>query len=654
MATTIRDLLVVLGVDSKGAEEAVERLDKALESVTAEMGDTVAAADDVDDAMGGMADGTDKAADAADDLKAPVGELKGALGELTAVALGFVAAGVLLAGVLLGVAVMAADAADAIGKGATRTALSVEAYQELKFAFEQAGLTATELEQAMAKQSEAMAQLAANAGPAADGYKALGLEAADFAGLNAEEKLRLTAEALAGVTDEQERLRIAQQIYGAELGGKLLPVLEGGAENLDEMAKVARDLGIVMSGEQVEAAELFNDTLAQMFELLAGIRNQIGLALLPTLTDWLAGMRDWFIANRDIINSRLDQFIEFLVFGLESLAKAVEFVNEVVAAVFGGWGPILVGVALAIGAVVAAVVAFATLQAWIALSAAITALGAIGLATFGQIAAAIGLVVAAVVVLFLLFEDFFRFMQGTDSALGRFIEQFREADGVIGAVARIIEQGLMNLQAFIGVVQQVGAVFLDIFARTVLPLLELVATVNLRVLIGLLQVLGAVAGFMLDTFVLPMFRAFGSLIDFIAAGLMSLQPAIDFLLAGLDAILAAVSAITGIDITVGNVASGGRPSAGPGFGFGGGDPFGPSTGQLETGGALFAPTPMESVPASAFTMPAQAGGPTTTIEGSTWNISGLGLSREEVLEVIAEIEARQNRNVAAAHQGQEV
>ena len=75
--------------------------------------------------------------------------------------------------------------------------------------------------------------------------------------------------------------------------------------------------------------------------------------------------------------------------------------------------------------------------------------------------------------------------------------------------------------------------------------------------------------------------------------------------------------------------------------------------RLEGGGTIFAPTPQESVGAAAFTAPAQPGGQSLTIEGSTWTLNALGLSKEEVLDVIAETEARQNRNASAAALGLE-
>lgn len=603
MATTIRDLLVKLGVDAGDADQQVEKLDKAL-------------------------------------------------GDLKTVMLGVVAAGAAVTGAIAALATSAASAGDEVAKGAARTGIAVESYQELAHAFEQSGLESQQLEQALVKQTEALAAVEDGSGSAAEAYAELGLQQEDLAGLGTDEALAATAEALAGVTDEQERLQLATQIYGAELASQLMPVLAGGADGLEAMAEQAHELGKVMSDEDVEAATLFGDTLAQVWDIIEGIKNTIGLALLPTLTDWLARIRDWTIANRELIDTRLEQWLGVIVAGLEALERAAMTVNDIVISVFGGWEPILAAVAAAVAAVGAVITGLAALKAWGAITTILGVISTVGVAVFAKIVVAIVAVTAAVVGLFLVIDDLIVFFQGGDSALGRFLDRFREADGVLGAAARMIETVIAMLGTLWQVVQELGAIWWAVFSRTTLPALQLLGAALMWVAeqgLGLL-------GWYWDNVVGPMFEAFGAALDWVLGKLQALQPALEVLLGGLDSVLGAVSELTGVDVTVGGDVTSDTLGAALGGDTATSGLFGADAGTAAADtSALFAPTTTEAAGAAGL-----AGAATTTqttevaVAGNTYTITGTGWTEDQILELIARAEDERARATAAALEGGEV
>jgi hypothetical protein len=600
VATTIRDLLVKLGVDGGDADKQVAKLDSALS--------------DLKDVM-----------------------------------LGVVAVGAAVTGAIAGLAISAANAGDEVAKGAARTGIAVESYQELAHAFEQSGLEATQLEQALVKQTEALSQVEADSGAAAAAYDELGLSQADLAGLGTDQALYATAEALAGVSDEQERLQLATDIYGAELASKLMPALAGGADGLGELADQAHALGIVMSTEQVEAATLFGDTLAQVWDIVEGIKNTIGLALLPTLTDWLAKLRDWYVANQDVINTRLEQWIGVVVAGLQSLERAAVVVNDLVVSVFGGWGPILAAVAAAVAAVGAVVAGLAALKAWAAIQSILAVIGTVGGVVFAKIVVGILAVAAAIVGLYLVIDDLIVYFNGGDSALGRFLDRFRDSEGVLGAAARTVESLIGMLGSLWAVVQELGAIWWAVFSRTTLPALQLLGAG----LLWLAEVgLGAL-GWYWDNVVGPMFSAFGAALDWVLGKLQALQPALQVLLGGLDSVLGAVSDITGVDVTVGGGVTGGDEGGVAALG----DTLGTSAALADSAAAsaAFAPSTAEAAGAAAFAAPTTTTQTTeVAVEGNTYTISGVGWTEDDLLALIARAEDERARATSAALEGAEV
>lgn len=524
-----------------------------------------------------------------------------------------VVVGAAVTAALTGVTLAAAEAGDAAAKGAVRTATQVEKYQELAFAADQSSLSVEQLEQGLTKTTKAVADLAEGTGPAAEALADLGLESEDLADLSTDEQFKLIADSLVGVTDEQERLRIAQGIYGEELAGKLMPLLSLGSEGMDELGQLAHDLGIIMSEEDTAAATEFSDTLAQLWGFLKGLVNTIGADLLPIITEVMAGFREWAIANREVIASGIERWMNVVV---EAIDGAVNVITTITDAL-GGLGNVL----KFLGGLLAG------LFALIALSQPIIA---------GWVAIFVG---AALVI-----EDLIVFFQGGDSALGRFLDRFRESEGVLGSVARTIEAIIAVGTRLFDVMVQLGAIFQAVFERTALPVLQLLWAAFVRVAE---EGLGLMAAFW-DSVLGPAVDLMLLGLDFLIAKLQAAMPIIEGVLGALDTGLGVISKLTGVELGVGGEE--GAPPAGGAAGavesLAGG--FEEAAGATGFDTTAFAPTP---APAAA----GAAAGPTNvTVEGSPVTFNGIGMSIDEAKALIAEMESERNRQVSAALEGAEV
>ena len=312
-----------------------------------------------------------------------------------------------------------AAAGDAVDKMAARVGLSAETLQEWSFAAKHAGASPKALEDGLKDLSKHMAEIASGSdttSSAATLFKTLGIAVKDAGG-----KIRPVAEvfeefadAIKRNEDPALRTRMAMAALG-EGGRSLIPMMSAGSEGLREMSKQARDLGLVMSSEDVTAAANLTDHLDDMRAVIGSVGTAIGAKLAPVVVRLSDQFRDLVAANREAFSARFasvaSQFAEsFSRIDFQGIANAVLTVADVSIRAFnavGGFNTVLYGMgALMAGKAVTSVITFGSSlltlgrTMWGLVAAARTvdiamagALGPVGLVIAG-VAAAAAVVVA--------------------------------------------------------------------------------------------------------------------------------------------------------------------------------------------------------------------------------------------------------------------
>lgn len=161
---------------------------------------------------------------------------------------------------------------DAIVKSSRNVGTSVETFQELRFAFEQSGVSAQRFEIGLTTLNRRTDEAAEGSKLAADAFARLGLDVERVLRLDTEERLKVVVEALRGVENAAERTRLAQELLG-RTGRILGSVIEGGAAGIEEFQRRARETGIVVEGLD-ERIEFLNDQLSRNEQLLESSRQQ--------------------------------------------------------------------------------------------------------------------------------------------------------------------------------------------------------------------------------------------------------------------------------------------------------------------------------------------------------------------------------------------
>jgi hypothetical protein len=221
-------------------------------------------------------------------------------------ALGAVKGGLIAIGVFAGAAVVGlagavaktAEYADQIDKAAQRTGIGVESLQALRYAAERADVGMEGLQGAlnfMAKR----------------GVK-------DF-----EAEFRRAADELARMPAGGARAKRAIELFGRQ-GAMLLPMLSEGSAGLDEMTRMAREMGLVLSEDGITAGKDLKDAIEELQGSLRGVAYTIAGPLLKPAREWLTRLGEWIRANRVLLAQRFTNAVEGLGKALSVAYRLVE------------------------------------------------------------------------------------------------------------------------------------------------------------------------------------------------------------------------------------------------------------------------------------------------------------------------------------------
>lgn len=372
---------------------------------------------------------------------------------------------------LFGIANSVAQIGDEARKTAQSLGLTTESLQELAFAADLSGVSQSDFFNSLRK-------LTKTAADAADGmltykkeFDKLGISVTGTNGeLKSSEELMLEiAEAISKMPDSAEKTAIALNLFGRS-GAKLIPLLNAGKEGIQEMREEAIGLGGVMSDETAKSNEEFIDSIARVKFVLRGLKFIIAEDLIPLFTSVFTRVKDWALANRELIKTKISSFVstlvKFLKFWLAILGGIFKSIMSLINAL-GGLEKVLIFVvrvmaaflalqfASAIGNVVIGVISLAKAFTAVKVSAIQAQLAAIGLPL---------LIGAAVIALGLIIDDIIAFFQGRDSVTAVLVDAFREKFPSAFAVASAALSGLIALfSGLFDVVKGLAKILLGIF-----------------------------------------------------------------------------------------------------------------------------------------------------------------------------------------------
>lgn len=199
---------------------------------------------------------------------------------------------------------------DAAAKGgeiqdfADRLGISAESIQRYNYIALQSGVETEQLVKSIAKSRDAIGT--AMSGTVNTSTKALQVLFGDLDTIpqNAEEGFSAIIEQLSKVEDSTLQAYYANEIFGERLATNLIPLINNGADRLNQLNAEFEAIGY-LSNDQVQALADFDDELNIMRERMELAKTEMGIALIPIMERFvdllennvipaIKGLSDWF------------------------------------------------------------------------------------------------------------------------------------------------------------------------------------------------------------------------------------------------------------------------------------------------------------------------------------------------------------------------
>lgn len=216
------------------------------------------------------------------------------MGKITQnIALGGLAGGATIATGLAVLTKSAIDVADAFDEQSQRVNIAASDLSAYAYQAKFAGVSNEELNTALLKFNKTTADAYQGAGKGAEVFEALGISVTDASGQIKSNTVLLgeVADAFSDLEDGPIKTSMAMDLFGKSVGAKLVPMLNGGTEEMRIFREEAERLGLVVKDDTAAAAGQFNDNLDKLSGAIDGFGNVLAEKALPALvkvTDYLA------------------------------------------------------------------------------------------------------------------------------------------------------------------------------------------------------------------------------------------------------------------------------------------------------------------------------------------------------------------------------
>lgn len=205
---------------------------------------------------------------------------------------------------------------------------------------------------------------------AAKALKELGLSAKELQKVPVDQAMEKIQLALAGVGDASKRTALSSDIFGARFARTLNTI---DPKQLKAIKDEALELGIVMSGEDVEAGNALNAQLSIMGGIFQALSFDVVRGLLPAFQEMIGALKEWYRANQATLRLKIKEYFtaigDAMVYGLKHVKLYLETflklvggldglvtILKVVGALIGGYLVLQLGIAItAFGAFVASI-----------------------------------------------------------------------------------------------------------------------------------------------------------------------------------------------------------------------------------------------------------------------------------------------------------
>lgn len=225
---------------------------------------------------------------------------------------GLLGFGAMAAAALAGLGELAretANSAHEVSILAQRVGVSTQALQELEYAAKLNGVDFEDLTNGLRFLNRATQEARDGTQEFALAFRRLHID--PNVNRTADQMLMEIAKHFGGLKTTAEKTQIAMQLFSRS-GANLIPLLNKGADGIDELRKRAHDLGIVMDGETIQKGEEFEEQLSDLGFALRGLKYAIGEPLLQAFTSLARAMTKGVVVIQKWVKSNFGPWFQSL------------------------------------------------------------------------------------------------------------------------------------------------------------------------------------------------------------------------------------------------------------------------------------------------------------------------------------------------------
>jgi hypothetical protein len=324
---------------------------------------------------------------------------------------------------------------DDIGNFADLNHLSVQALQEIAYAAKANGASLDAVKTSVAAVNRVINEASQGMGRGAITLQELGLSAK-----NADCSVKSFDQLLGDVANKMQGLSRQEQIAMAKklgIDSALVPMLAKGSAAIADLRSEARGLGVA-NEENAKIAGNLSESLNHTKAVLTGMAESLAAGLMPEVTRILDSLREWVVANKDIIRSSIGGALKIVTAIIGTMWDwVVRIVDGLIDAY--DWLSKFEGVTWLAGAAITALIAYKVGVFFTDLGAAVLkASNALFTFNFAAMLPAIllGLIIICVV---LLVDELVNFYEGNETIIGQLNKEFPGA--IYGAWAALFLLG---------------------------------------------------------------------------------------------------------------------------------------------------------------------------------------------------------------------
>lgn len=177
---------------------------------------------------------------------------------------------------------MTASYADTVDKGSRSLQISSEAYQQWDYALSQSGANISDISRGISNLNKTIAGMEVGENVTA-ALESLQIDPKTYK--NTESLLSDVLFSLAQMDSTPERGALTEALFGRGAGQRLNALLDSGVDGIQDLLEGARELGLIMSGEDIEKGVAYGDALDSMNSAVDALKQNIFIGLFPLLTD---------------------------------------------------------------------------------------------------------------------------------------------------------------------------------------------------------------------------------------------------------------------------------------------------------------------------------------------------------------------------------